>query len=132
MTVPHDSIVAATYAMFALQQPLSLAQLTEAARDTRFPMASAQTPEWFAAAASGTSSLLETAPELVVLPADLDSADAVDVSGMDLVHMYAPELESIEEIEEPAAVAAPETEAPAAPRTSTQLGLLKELGNLDT
>ena len=55
------------------------------------------------------------------------------MSGIDLIHVYAPELQSIEDLDEDEPVAAPAAPAPVPeqPRTSTQLGLLKELGNLD-
>ncbi len=131
MTRAQDSLASAAYALFALQQPIELPELAAAAADWRFPLAATQTPDWFAAAASGESNLLEMAPELQVLPTDLEAADRVDVSGIDLIHVYAPELQSIEELDEDEA--APAAPAPAAekPRTSTQLGLLKELGNLD-
>lgn len=132
MTSPQESLSSAAYALFALQQPLDLPELAAAAPSWRFPLAATQTPDWFAAAASGESSLRDVAPELQVLSTDLEEADRVDVSGMDLIHVYAPELQSIEDLEDEP-VAAPAAPAPAAeqPRTSTQLGLLKELGNLD-
>jgi hypothetical protein len=132
MTSPQESLSSAAYALFALQQPLDLPELADAAPSWRFPLAATQTPDWFAAAASGESSLRDVAPELQVLSTDLEEADRVDVSGMDLIHVYAPELQSIEDLEDEP-VAAPAAPAPAAeqPRTSTQLGLLKELGNLD-
>lgn len=132
MTSAQESLSSAAYALFALQQPLDLPELADAAASWRFPLAATQTPDWFAAAASGESSLRDVAPELQVLSTDLEEADRVDVSGMDLIHVYAPELQSIEDLEDEP-VAAPAAPAPAAeqPRTSTQLGLLKELGNLD-
>ena len=108
MTRAQDSLASAAYALFALQQPIELPELAAAAADWRFPLAATQTPDWFAAAASGESSLLEMAPELQVLPTDLEAADRVDVSGIDLIHVYAPELQSIEELDEDEA-------APAAP-----------------
>jgi hypothetical protein len=125
---------AAAFAIFALQQPLPLEEISEAAETGRLPLAASQTPNWFSAAASEESSLLETAPELLVLPADLDSADAVDVTGIDLIHVYAPELEAIAGIEDDPEEELPERDAPAVetPRTSTQFGLLKELSNLDS
>lgn len=133
MTAARESIASATYAMFALEQPISLVELAAAARESRFPLATTQTPGWFAAAAHDDYSLLETAPELLVLPTDLESAAEVDVSGIDLIHVYAPEL--AESAAAPAAEAAsPEaaaSHAPEMPRTSTQLGLLAELSNLD-
>lgn len=134
MTRAQESLASAAYALFALQQPIELPELAAAAPGWRFPLASTQTPDWFAAAASGESSLLDVAPELQVLPADLEAADRVDVSGIDLIHVYAPELQGIEDLDEDEPVPAPVAPAPAPeqPRTSTQLGLLKELGNLDT
>jgi hypothetical protein len=133
MTRAQESLASAAYALFALQQPIELPELAAAAPGWRFPLAATQTPDWFAAAASGESSLLDVAPELQVLSSDLEAADRVDVSGIDLIHVYAPELQSIEDLDEEEPAPAPAAPAPAAekPRTSTQLGLLKELGNLD-
>lgn len=136
MNAARRSIASAAYALFALEQPISLVELAVAARELDFPLATTQTPTWFAAAAQDDYSLLETAPELLVLPAHLDSATTVDVTGIDLIHVYAPELADGQE-----ATATPEPQPPAPslgeavaemPRTSTQLGLLKELSNLDT
>lgn len=134
MNTPERPIASAAYALFALEQPLSLLELADAAQRGELPLATTHTPRWFAAAARDDSNLLEIAPELLVLPADLDSAARVDVSGIDLIHVYAPEL----------LAAAAEVEAqlgpglttlppgtPEMPRTSTQLGLLSELNNLD-
>ena len=134
MTRAQESLASAAYALFALQQPIELPELATAAPGWGFPLAATQTPDWFAAAASGESSLLDTAPELQVLSSDLEAAGRVDVSGIDLIHVYAPELQSIEDLDEEEPAPAPAAPAPAAeqPRTSTQLGLLKELGNLDT
>jgi hypothetical protein len=113
-------------------------ELAAAARDRAFPLAATQTPGWFAAAAHDDYSLLDTAPELLVLPTDLASAAAVDVTGIDLIHVYAPELAEQSEVVaerpavEPAPVAVKPAHAPVdLPSTSTQLGLLKELSNLD-
>jgi hypothetical protein len=133
MTRAQESLAAAAYALFALEQPLGLPELAAAAPAGRFPLAATQTPEWFAAAASGGYNLHDVAPELQVLSGDLEGADRVDVSGIDLIHVYAPELQSIEDLEEEPEPVAPPVPAAAAekPRTSTQLGLLKELGNLD-
>lgn len=138
MSAAHESVAAASYALFALEQPISLVELAAAAGESRFPLAATQTPGWFAAAAQADYSLLDTAPELLVLPTDLESAANVDVSGIDLIHVYAPELA-------PGRLQAPEptpppTHQPSAtpvpvaaelPRTSTQLGLLAELSDLD-
>ena len=123
------------YACFALQQPLDLAELAAGARERRLPMADAQTPDWFAAAASTGSSLLETAPELVVLPTDLDAAEQVDVGGIDLVRIYAPELAGLEDDAAPAApepvAATPHDPRAHADRSSVKFDLLKELADLE-
>jgi|WetSurMetagenome_2_1015567.scaffolds.fasta_scaffold563599_1 hypothetical protein len=126
-----QSVLSSTaYALFALEQPLPLADIAQGARAGAFPAAATHTPEWFAAAAEG-SSLLDMAPELQVLPADLEEADLVDVSGIDLIHVYAPELHGTEPDEPTASEPASPVPAVEKPRTSTQIGLLKELGNLD-
>lgn len=129
------NVASAAYAMFALLQPATLDELRAAAPTHGFPLAETTTPDWFAAAAADDSSLLETAPELLVLAPDIESPDDVDVTGIDLIHVYAPELQGIEdepdeEPQRPAAADKP-TPAPATPRTSTQFGLLRELSNLD-
>jgi hypothetical protein len=126
----QDALSSTAYALFALQQRISLPELAVGARDRSFPVAANHTPDWFAAAAQD-SSLLEMAPELQVLPADLEAAEQVDVTGMDLIHVYAPELSGIEDVEEPAVPVEVPVRPAEQPRTSTQLGLLKELGNLD-
>lgn len=129
----EQALSSAAYALFALEQPLDLDQIEQGARAGAFPAAASHTPEWFAAAAEGAD-LLEMAPELQVLPADLEKADQVDLSGIDLIHVYAPEM-AVErgeaDEEEPALPARPAAPAEK-PRTSTQLGLLKELGDLDS
>jgi hypothetical protein len=135
MQAAATNVASAAYAMFALLQPISLDELRDAAATHSFPLAETTTPDWFAAAAADDSSLLETAPELLVLAPDLDSTDEVDVTGIDLIHVYAPELQGVEDLEEeppPPAPPAKPAPAPATPRTSTQIGLLKELSNLDT
>ena len=129
-----SSVAAAAYAMFALLQPIPLEELRAAAGTRSFPLAETTTPDWFAAAASDESSLLEMAPELLVLAPDMESPDDVDVSGIDLIHVYAPELQGVDD-EEDAPAQKPEPKpapTPTTPRTSTQIGLLRELGNLDT
>jgi hypothetical protein len=136
MTTAQGALASAAYALFALEQPIALAEISAAAPAGIFPMAATQTPGWFAAAASDTSSLLDTAPELQVRPDDGDEDGRLDVTGLDLIHVFAPELRAVEEVPEPATV---EKVAPPArvvpvekPRTSTQIGLLKELFDLDT
>ena len=135
MTDVQRALSSAAYALFALEQPLGLEEIAQGARAGAFPAAASHTPEWFAAAAEGAN-LLDMAPELQVLPTDLEQAEAVDVSGIDIIHIYAPEMTAAREAEEEQEEAvAPEPAAPAAPtptpRTSTQIGLLKELGDLD-
>ena len=131
-----QKVLASTaYALFALEQPIPLDELGQGARAEAFPAAQVHTPEWFAAAAEG-SDLLEMAPELQVLPADLEAAEEVDVSGIDLIRVYAPEMQAAvqaheeqkRKAEEPVPAAPP---PPPTPRTSTQIGLLKELDDLD-
>jgi hypothetical protein len=126
-----DPLAAMAYAVFALQQPGDLAALEVAARTRSFPLALPTTPAWFAAAAAGDSSLIDMAPELQVLPADLEQADQVDLTGIDLIHVYAPEMQVVADLEEAEPEPAPAPPPPVQPRTSTQLGLLKELGDLD-
>lgn len=128
MSPIQQALSATAYALFAFEQPLALDEIAQGARAGAFPAAATHTPEWFAAAAEA-SSLLDMAPELRVLADDSDSADEVDVSGIDLIRVYAPEMQAA--AEEPEAAAPVPVPAPATPRTSTQLGLLKELGNLD-
>lgn len=132
MTDVQRALSSAAYALFALEQPLDLDVIAQGAGARAFPAAASHTPDWFAAAAEGAD-LLDMAPELQVLPTDLEEAERVDVSGIDLIHVYAPEMadrgEPAEEVEEPEATP---TAAPTpTPRTSTQIGLLKELGDLD-
>ena len=130
MPLVQKALTSAAYALFALEQPLSLDDIAQGARAGAFPAAATHTPEWFAAAADGAD-LLEMAPELQVLPTDLEAAQEVDLTGIDLIHVYAPEMQvEAEAAQAPAPVAEPP--AAATPRTSTQLGLLKELGNLDS
>ena len=129
-----EPLSAMAYAVFALHQPGDLAALEAAARTRTFPLALPTTPAWFAAAAAGDSSLIDMAPELQVLPVDLEEAEHIDVSGIDLIHVYAPEMQELAALEEPEAPAEPAPPPPPpapTPRTSTQLGLLKELGDLD-
>ena len=120
---PGGSVACAAYAMLALLQPASLDDLRAATPGHEFPLALSTTPGWFAAAAAEESSLLETAPELLVLAPD------VDVTGIDLIHVYAPELQGLED-DEPE-VAPPVAPPPPKPRAATQIGLLRELSDLD-
>ena len=91
----QDAMSSSAYALFALQQPLTLAELAAGASDRSFPAAVNHTPDWFAAAAED-SSLLQMAPELQVLPTDLEAADQVGIAMADQ-HAFAinqqPEVE---------------------------------------
>jgi hypothetical protein len=132
MTAMQEPMSSAVYSLFSLQQRLPLDQLAQAAPGRSFPMALAQTPEWFAAASTQGSSLLDTAPELLGLPTGADNR--VDLSGLDLIRVYAPELQAAADLEdepEPPPVAEPVKRA-ATPGTATQIGLLRELGDLDS
>ena len=129
MYSPGGSVASAAYAMLALLQPASLDDLRAATPGHEFPLALSSTPAWFAAAAAEESSLLETAPELLVLAPDGESPDDVDVTGIDLIHVYAPELQGLED-DEPE-VAPPVAPPPPKPRAATQIGLLRELSDLD-
>lgn len=132
MTDVQRALSSTAYALFALEQPIDLEDIAQGARARAFPAAATHTPDWFAAAAEGAD-LLDMAPELQVLPTDLEEAERVDVSGIDLIHVYAPEMaERGEPGEEPEEAPAPPAASPTpTPRTSTQIGLLKELGDLD-
>lgn len=132
MSATHRAIATSAYALFALQQPLSLDRITAGVQALEFPEAETTTPDWFSAAAADNSSLLEMAPELVASQEDAEAIGVADVSGIDLIHVYAPELAILDQIPEPAEEPEPAPKAPAEkPRTSTQIGLLKELSNLD-
>ncbi len=127
-------LVASAYAQFALQQPLTLEQLAVAADEMSFPQATTQTPEWFSAAGSPGSSLVDTAPELSVGTSGGMSADGTEEK-LDLVRMYAPELGH----DVPQAPPRPAAQAPVVdpePEENAQeqeaLGMLRELDNLDT
>lgn len=132
MSAITRAITTSAYALFALQQPLSLDRIADGVHALEFPEAETTTPQWFAAAASDESSLLDTAPELVAIQEDAEAIGVADVSGIDLIHVYAPQPVAFDRAPEPEPVPDP---APVAkreqPRTSTQIGLLKELSNLD-
>lgn len=125
----EPDLTSAAYALFALDQPLTLEEIAEGARSGTFPAAAPHTPEWFAAAAD-SDDLLSMAPELRVLPPD--AAGDVDVSGVDLIRVYAPEMARGSDAASPAVQdgdggAHPHRE----PRESLRLSLLQELGGLD-
>ena len=131
MQSPGGSVASAAYAMLALLQPASLEELRAATPHHEFPLAASTTPEWFAAAAAEESSLLETAPELLVLAPDMESPDDVDVRGIDLIHVYAPELQGLEDDDDEPEPAPPAPASATKPRAATQIGLLRELSDLD-
>jgi len=123
------------YALVALEQPLTLGELAEGAATRGFPALATRTPEWFAAAASG-SDLLAMAPELQALPPEEEPDDArAGSSSMDLIHVYAPEMAMLDDLddEEEIEVDGPVVvESPAAsPAAGRQIGLLRELDGLD-
>ena len=130
MSGAGDELVGLFYSLVALEQPLSLGELAEGAATRSFPALTTNTPEWFAAAASG-SDLLAMAPELQALPPQEEQpSSAPDV---DLIHVYAPEMAVLDELEEDEedTPALPPTPPAPTPAAATQIGLLKELGDLD-
>jgi len=129
MSELEPDLTSAAYALFALDQPLTLEEIAEGARSGTFPASAPHTPEWFAAAAD-SDDLLSMAPELRVLPPD--AAEEVDVSGVDLIRVYAPEMARGSDAA-PQSRAESAVEAPPArePRESLRLSLLQELSDLD-
>lgn len=100
-----------------------------------------QSPEWFAAAADDEASLLQTAPELLAMSST--ESDPVVPRDSDIIGIYAPNspralrdklrLDSAK----PPVIADTEPEPAVftesnSPRTSVQMGLLRELDALDT
>jgi hypothetical protein len=128
-----SSLADAAFAMFALQQPLTLGQIAAASADRRLPMADPQTPDWFAAMATGGSSLLDIAPELRALPTEPAPQPAPDVQGLDLVRIYSDQIAQVDRVDQ--ASSTKEAEDPSAgirvSEASHQIGLLKELEGLD-
>lgn len=128
-----SALSSAAFAMFALQQPMSLQDLAASAGDHRLPMADPHTPDWFAAMATGGSSLVDIAPELRTLPVEAELPSASGASGLDLVRIYSdqiPELE-VDEVTAPATPPEEGTSTTPVPEASRQIGLLKELEGLD-
>lgn len=126
MSQVQRMLTSTAYALFALEQPLSLAEVAEGARTGAFPGAALHTPDWFAAAAE-SGDLLSMAPELQAVPMD-DPASAV-LDGVDLIRVYAPEMveRPEEELQVPVRIRMDEE----APREATRISLLRELGGLD-
>lgn len=110
----------AAYATMALHQRLSLDEIAAGVPTGTFPARDIQAPNWFAAAAGSGSRLAEVAPELAA-----EGAPAV-ASGLDLIRMYAPELQG--DLDE----AVVEPDVPTPPQdTRLRLELLQELADLD-
>ncbi|MDO9485670.1 MAG: hypothetical protein Q7K25_06385 [Actinomycetota bacterium] len=118
------------FALFALQQPVSLDEMAQPAQERRLIMSSGNAPGWFAAAAS-SSNLPEIAPELHV---EQSASEASDREVMDLVWLYAPELRQAEQRSaEPPAAPKPDSSIVREPATSTvQIGLLRQLSDFDS
>lgn len=121
----RDAIANLPYALFALQQSVTLEELHPAADRIAMRAAKPQSPEWFAAAASDEASLLETAPEL--LAANTNAATTVVSPDSDIIEIYAPG--SVRPSRSMPAVE--EEDAGDAPRASKAFELLQELTTLD-
>jgi len=142
MTDILRSLNTAAYALFALEQPLSLDEIAAGVQRRVFPAAALHTPEWFAAAAEGQD-LLAIAPELQpgIVPDEQDQR----LADVDLIRVYGtpstdlPEEEAASDTSPADPVAAsshrPEDEVPQEepprPNPPVHIGLLKELGDLD-
>ena len=124
-----------SYAMFAFQQPIGITDLRSVVEYGRLRPMQPQAPTWFAAAANDSASLLETAPELLAgLGNDSRSVHTSVARDSDIIGIYAPETRR--EVMEPVAVAPVSSEGEPSdevltPRTSIQMGLLRELADLD-
>ena len=134
-----EGLTAVVYGMFALEQDVPLEGLRRASAGAALQAHKPQTPEWFAAAASENATLLDTAPELLAMepgnPAG--SPEQVVRADSDIIGIYAPDGPAYRRGAPPREDAAPVVDEPArdadlAPRTSVQMGLLKELSDLDT
>lgn len=137
-----EGLRAAAFGLFALEQELPLDALQPFDSGVPLLAQGPRSPEWFSAAASEHASLLDTAPELVAL----DSRDAGSTAeplvrvDSDIIGIYAPEAPPyprpgpvVAEVEQgtgPEPVEAASGQG-VTPRTSVQLGLLKELADLD-
>jgi hypothetical protein len=127
------------FCQFALEQPVPLDVLREAAENLSLPMAATQAPEWFSAAASPEALLVDLAPELQIVSAETVDPEVVSaqVADIDLVSMYAPELSRGADPGEPVApapVSAEPVEAKGAGEnsdSSAAIRLLRELSGLD-
>lgn len=126
-------LATAGYGAYALTQALELDELAPFSERPKLVAAQPIAPAWFAAAAAAADStdLLATAPELIAsVPAHGMSFDS------DLVAIYAPEFrDQFDAPKVPRGFVEPPppapSVAPATPRTSVQMGLLRELSDLD-
>lgn len=137
---PAASLSTLAYAMFAFQQQLPLSELHPESAGVTMRSARRQSPEWFAAAADDEASLLQTAPELLAMSSTDD--DPMVPRDSDIIGIYAPNspralrdklrLDSTK----PPVIAEVEPDPQVhiesqSPRTSVQMGLLRELDALD-
>ena len=137
---PAASLSTVAYAMFALQQQLPLSELHAESAGVTMRSTRRQSPEWFAAAADDEASLLQTAPELLAMSST--DAEPMVPRDSDIIGIYAPNspralrdrlrLDSAKPpvFTEPEPKVREVTEVNS-PRTSVQMGLLRELDALD-
>lgn len=136
-TVLPEGVPAAAYAlaysMFAFEQQVPLDELHPHSSDRRLRAQGPKSPEWFAAAAADDASLLQTAPELLAMPADGMSVPTLPPDS-DIIGIYAPESPRAERDAKrlaPPPVVVEEPPVPPAPVKPVHLGLLRELGGLE-
>lgn len=126
--------------MFAFQQQLPLSELHPESAGVTMRSTRRQSPEWFAAAADDEASLLQTAPELLAMSST--DADPLVPRDSDIIGIYAPNspralrerlrLDSAKPAVITRAEPVPQVQVEAhSPRTSVQMGLLRELDALD-
>ena len=136
-----EGLRTAAFGMFALEQSLSREALRPLADGVALRAQGPRSPEWFSAAASEHSSLLDTAPELVALDArDPGSLGEPQIRvDADIIGIYAPEapaylrpLVGTVDVELEAKAPEPVAEAGQTLRTSVQFDLLKELSDIDS
>lgn len=80
----HALLADAAFAFFAADQPVSVEDIAADGHTRQFSMAAASTPDWFAAAAAKSSSLLDVAPELRGVGVEEEASSSMT----DLIHMY--------------------------------------------
>ena len=136
-----DSLRTAAFGLFALEQELPLDALQPFDSGVPLLAQGPRSPEWFSAAASEYASLLDTAPELVALDTReaRSTAEPLVRADSDIIGIYAPEAPPyprpvphvVDSELEPEPVEAASGQG-VTPRTSVQLGLLKELADLES